>query len=211
MIAARLSSRTFSVATRKPRENAWAGTSSETDAGAVEGAWIVLGSSASPLHRRGGAVPRRPLRVGRRRARRCGAARRSSSTLPSRRPWKQLDGSLNRFLHEACGADAEIPSVRFALETAVVGLVTRSPSALYASALGRGARGSVDIAALVDGGEDAAPAFLPHRVVKLKAGVLAPERDAARVRDAVQKRARFASTRTGGGPASSTRRSFHTK
>ena len=76
--------------------------------------------------------------------------------------------------------------MRFALETALVGLVTRSPSALYASALGRGARGSVDIAALVDG-EDDAPAFLPHRVVKLKAGVLAPERDAARVRDAVKK------------------------
>ena len=37
----------FSVATRKPRENAWAGTSSETDAGAIEGAWIALGSSAS--------------------------------------------------------------------------------------------------------------------------------------------------------------------
>ena len=36
-------------------------------------------------------------------------------------------------------------------------------------------------------GEDDAPAFLPHRVVKLKAGVLAPERDAARVRDAVRK------------------------
>ena len=42
------------------------------------------------------------------------------------------------------------------------------------------------MAALVDG-EDDAPAFLPHRVVKLKAGVLAPERDAARVRDAVGK------------------------
>ena len=76
--------------------------------------------------------------------------------------------------------------MRFALETAVVGLITRSPSALYASALGRGARGSVDVAALVDG-EDDAPAFLPNRVVKLKAGVFEPERDAARVRDAVRK------------------------
>ena len=97
-----------------------------------------------------------------------------------------LDGSLDRFLSDTCGADAALPSVRFALETAVVGLVTRSPSALYASALGRGARGSVDIAALVDG-EDDAPAFLPNRVVKLKAGVLEPGRDAARVRDAVGK------------------------
>ena len=44
----------FSVATRKPRENAWAGASSETDAGAVEGAWIVLNGrsigEAAPCH-----------------------------------------------------------------------------------------------------------------------------------------------------------------
>ena len=37
-------------------------------------------------------------------------------------------------------------------------------------------------------GEDDAPAFLPNRVVKLKAGVLEPERDAARVRDAAHHR-----------------------
>ena len=60
-----------------------------------------------------------------------------------------------------CGADAEMPSVRFALETAVVGLIARSPSALYASALGRGARGSVDVAALVDGGGRMRPHFCP--------------------------------------------------
>ena len=34
------------MATRKPRENAWAGTSSETDAGAVDGAWIALASAS---------------------------------------------------------------------------------------------------------------------------------------------------------------------
>jgi 2-succinyl-5-enolpyruvyl-6-hydroxy-3-cyclohexene-1-carboxylate synthase/pimeloyl-ACP methyl ester carboxylesterase/L-alanine-DL-glutamate epimerase-like enolase superfamily enzyme len=176
----------FSVATRKPRENAWAGASSETDAGAVEGAWIALGSASH--HSIGEAAPCRGVHSesaadARAALRRC-AAKLEHVTIPA--AVKQLDGSLNRFLHDVCGADAEIPSVRFALETAVVGLVTRSPSALYASALGRGARGSVDVAALVDG-EDAAPAFLPNRVVKLKAGVLEPERDAARVRDAVRK------------------------
>merc|ERR1712091_825148 len=176
----------FSVATRKPRENAWAGASSETDAGAVEGAWIALASAshysigeAAPCH----GVHGESAADARAALRRC-AARLEHVTIPA--AVKQLDGSLNRFLHDTCGADAELPSVRFALETAVVGLVTRSPSALYASALGRGARGSVDVAALVDG-EDDAPAFLPNRVVKLKAGVLEPERDAARVRDAVGK------------------------
>merc|ERR1712091_550886 len=152
----------FSVATRKPRENAWAGTSSETDAGAVEGAWIALGSAshysigeAAPcrgVHSESAADARAALR-------RC-AAKLEHVTIPA--AVRKLDGSLNRFLHDTCGADAELPSVRFALETAVVGLVTRSLSALYASALGRGARGSVDIAALVDG-EDAAPPFLPNR------------------------------------------------
>jgi pimeloyl-ACP methyl ester carboxylesterase/L-alanine-DL-glutamate epimerase-like enolase superfamily enzyme len=176
----------FSVATREPRENAWAGTSSETDAGAVEGAWIALGSASH--HSIGEAAPCRGVHSesaadARAALRRC-AAKLEHVTIPVAA--RKLDGSLGRFLHDVCGADAALPSVRFALETAVVGLIARSPSALYASALGRGARGSVDIAALVDG-EDDAPAFLPNRVVKLKAGVLEPERDAARVRDAVRK------------------------
>ena len=77
--------------------------------------------------------------------------------------------------------------VRFALETAVVGLITRSPSALYASSLNRGARGAVDVAALVRRRGRRA-SVLPNRVVKLKAGVLEPKAaDAARVRDAVRK------------------------
>merc|ERR1712091_391677 len=150
----------FSVATRKPRENAWAGTSSETNAGAIEGAWISLASASR--HSVGEAAPCHGVH-GESDAgaalRRC-AAKLEHVTIPA--AVKQLDGSLNRFLHETCGADAELPSVRFALETAVVGLVTRSPSALYASSLNRGARGSVDVAALVDG-EDDAPAFLPNR------------------------------------------------
>ena len=158
-----------------------AGTSSKRTP-APSRAWIVLNGvsigEAAPcrgVHAESAADARAALR-------RC-AAKLEHVTIPA--AVRQIDGSLNRFLHDVCGADAELPSVRFALETAVVGLITRSPSALYASALGRGARGSVDIAALVDG-EDDAPSFLPNRVVKLKAGVLEPERDAARVRDAVR-------------------------
>jgi len=179
----------FSVATRKPRENAWAGAAAEADAGVVEGAWLALASAdrssvgeAAPcpgVHGESAEAARAALR-------RC-AAKLAHATVPA--AVRRLDGSLVQFLRATCGADADVPSVRFALETAVVGLMTRSPSALYASALDRSARGAVKVCALIDA-EDDVPAFLPHRVVKLKTGVLSPARDAARVRDAWRKRYR---------------------
>lgn len=95
----------------------------------------------------------------------------------------RLDGALTEWIDDICNGKIS-STARFALETAILQLVSKSRlGSLYASALGREARSHVHIASLI--GDDALPSRVASRVVKIKAGTSSPKDDARRVSELV--------------------------
>ena len=119
----------FDAPLARPPSNAWPGAP-KIAAGATRGAWIALRAAggragvgeAAPcagVHAETAEDARAALRA-------C-ARKLEGATLPE----NAGGGALGRFLDATCGADAMMPSVRFALETAVAMLVEASPAAAY--------------------------------------------------------------------------------